>query len=47
MKKDYLININDIKEYTINIENIDIFKYVDLVIKKDIEKCLEELFFFI
>lgn len=43
MKKDYLININDIKEYTINIENIDIFKYVDLVIKKDIEKCLEEL----
>lgn len=43
MKKDYLINISDIKEYTINIENIDIFKCVDLVIKKDIEKCLEEL----
>ena len=43
MKKDYLINVNDIKEYTINIEDLDIFKYVDLIIKKDIEKCLEEL----
>ena len=43
IKKDYIITTSDIKEYTINIENIDIFKFVDLIIKKDIEECLSEL----
>ena len=35
MKKDYVINIDDIKNYTISIEKDNIFDFVDLIIKKD------------
>lgn len=35
VKKDYIINIDDIKKYTISLENNDIFEFVDLIIKKN------------
>lgn len=43
IKKDYLINNEDVLNYSVNIENVDLFKFVDLVINKKIEECLEEL----
>lgn len=43
IKEDYLINVEDINKYSVNIEEVDLFKFVDLVIKKKIEECLEEL----
>lgn len=43
VKEDYLINVEDINKYSVNIEEVDLFKFVDLVIKKKIEECLEEL----
>ena len=44
VKKDYLINIDDIDKYTISLENDDIFEFVDLIIKKNnkIFKCLDK-----
>ena len=43
IKEDYLINVDDINKYSVNIEEVDLFKFVDLVVKKKIEECLEEL----
>lgn len=35
VKKDYVINLNDINKYSINIKKDNIFDFVDLIIKKD------------
>lgn len=43
IKEDYLINVDDVNKYSVNIEEVDLFKFVDLVVKKKIEECLEEL----
>lgn len=43
VKKDYLITKQDIEKYTINTNNIDIFEFIDKVIKKNIKDSLKEL----
>lgn len=43
MKKDYLINNDDIEKYTIKIKEDGIFDFVDLVIKKDTKKVFKKL----
>lgn len=43
MKKDYLINNDDIEKYTIKIKEDNIFDFVDLVIKKDTKKAFKKL----
>ena len=43
IKKDYLINVDDINKYTTKNDNFDLFKYVDLIVTKNITKSLKEL----
>ena len=43
VKKDFLIAKQDIEKYTINTNNINIFDFVDKVIKKNIKESLKEL----
>ena len=43
IKKDYLINSDDIEKYTIKIKEDNIFDFVDLIIKKDTKKVYERL----
>ena len=35
VKKDYIINLNDVNKYSIDIKKESIFDFVDLIIKKD------------
>lgn len=43
VKKDYLINNDDIEKYTIKIKEDNIFDFVDLIIKKDTKKVYKKL----
>lgn len=43
IKKDYLINQEDIDKYTTKLKEENIFDFVDLIIKKDIKKVYEKL----
>ncbi|MBQ3021194.1 MAG: DNA polymerase III subunit delta [Bacilli bacterium] len=43
VKKDYLINLDDIEKYTISIKSDNIFDFVNVIIKKDTKKIKEYL----
>ena len=43
VKKDYLITLDDINKYCINISQVNIFDFIDFVIKKDINKVFKYL----
>ncbi len=43
IKKDFIINIDDIKKYTSKLDELNIFDFVDLVVKKKLNDCLKQL----